>query len=162
MSKTSFGNQFPELSVSHPTISPGLEDLQWWARVSHMEWEEPDHPASLLNNNFRCIAPGVGTHLQRNSDQRSMISSGANPSHQLFGTPCSHTGSTDIHQGEVRHHNSSQDRQHIHGGLHQQNGGGGDCINYAIASNQGSMVMVYGKEYPVTSTALTRSIEFHY
>ena len=88
-----------------------------------------------------------------------MVSSGANPPHQLFGTPGSHTGSTDIRLGEVRHHNSSQDRQHIRGGLHQQNGG--DGINYTIASNQGSMVMVYGKEYPVTSTALTRNIEFH-
>ena len=125
MSKTSSGNQLPELSVSRSTISPGFRRSSVVGTSSiHVEQEEPDHPASLLSNNFRCFAPGVGSHLRRNSDQRSMVSSGANPSHQLFGTPGSHTGSTDIHQGEVRHHNSSQDRQHIRCGLHQQNGGG--------------------------------------
>ena len=90
-----------------------------------------------------------------------MVSSGANPLHQLFGTPGSHTGSTDIHQGKVRHHNSSQDRQHIRGGLHQQNGGGTVSTTLSRLTKDLYMVMVYGKEYPVTSTALSRSIEFH-
>ena len=71
----------------------------------------------------------------------------------------SYISSTDIYQREVSHHNPSQDRQHHCTCLHQQNDG--DCITYTFASNQGSMVMVYGKEYPVTCLALTRSIEFH-
>ena len=124
-----------------------------------MKREEPDHPASLTNNNFGCFSSRVGSHLQWNLYQRSMVPSGANPSHQLFGAPGSHISSTVICQGEVRHHNPSQDRQHHCGCQHQQNGG--DCITYTFASNQGAMVMVHGKEYPVTGSGLTRSIEFH-
>ena len=47
-----------------------------------------------------------GDHLQWSTDQRSMVSSGANSSHQLFGTPGSHTSSADFCQTEIRHHNS--------------------------------------------------------
>ena len=53
VSKTSSGNQFPELSVSRSTISPGFRRSSVVGTSSiHVEQEEPDHPASLLNNNF--------------------------------------------------------------------------------------------------------------
>ena len=160
VSKTSSGIQFPELSIPCSVISPGCRRSSVVDTSSfHVEWEEPDHSASLTNNNFGCFSSRVGSHLQWNPHQRSMVSSGANPSHQLFGAPGSHISSTIICQGEVRHHNPSQDRQHHCGCLHQQNGG--DCITYTFATNQGAMVMVHGKEYPVTGSALTRSIEFH-
>ena len=44
--------------------------------------------------------------------------------------------------------------------MHQQDGG--DNITYTIVSDQGPMVMVHGKKYPITSKSLTRSIGFHF
>ena len=135
-------------------IQPSTQAIEVVGTVPiHMEWKELDHTSSLYDNNLRLITPRLGGHLQWSTDRRSMVSSGANSSHQLFGTPGSLISSADFHQAEIRHHNSPGTRQHYCSRLHQQNGG--DNITYAIASNQGSVVMVHGKKYHATAHHLS-------
>jgi len=124
-----------------------------------MEWQEPDNTASLHDYNFRRFSSGMGSNLQWNSDQRSLVSIRTNTSHQLLGTSGGYTSSSDLCQGKIKHHDHLEDRQHYRSRLYQQDGG--DNITYTIATNQRPLVMVHGKKYPITSTALTRSIEFH-
>ena len=124
-----------------------------------MEWQEPDNTASLHDYNFRRFPSGMGSNLQWYSDQRSLVSIRTNTSHQLLGASGSYTSSSDLCQGKIKHLDHLEDRQHYRSRLYQQDGG--DNITYTIASNQRPLVMVHGKKYPITSTALTRSIEFH-
>ena len=108
-----------------------------------MERQEPDCAASLHDNSFGCFTSRVGSYLQQSMDQRSMVSTGANTSYQLPGASGSHPSRSDLCKGEIRHYNPLEIRQYHCSRLHQQNGG--NSITYAISSNQGSMVMVHGR-----------------
>jgi len=44
-------------------LSPqALEDLQWWEL--HLEWEKPDYPNTINDNNVRCLPNRLGCNLQ--------------------------------------------------------------------------------------------------
>ena len=147
--ETSSGSQLAGLQVPCSAISPGKRGpLVVGTPPIHMERQEPDYAASLHDNNFGYFTSRVGSYLQRSTDQRSMVT-GANTSYQLSGASGSHSSRSDLCKGEVRHYNPLEIRQYHCSRLHQQNGE--NSITYAISSNQGSMVMVHGKEYPVTS-----------
>ena len=103
----------------------------------------------------------VGSVLQWGTDQRSIVSIRTNPPHQLPGTAGSLTSSENFCQREVRDNNinSPENRQDNSCCLHQQDGR--DSITYTVAADKRPVAVVYGKKYSLTSSALTRSIEFH-
>jgi len=122
--KTITGSQFTELPVTCSVICLGSRGPPVMATSSvQLEWEKPNLPTVLNDNNFRCLSPGLGSPLQWSTDQRSVVSSRTSSPHQLLRASCSLTSCEDICKGEIRNYNSPEVRQHHSCRLYQQNGG---------------------------------------
>ena len=160
MSKTSSGSWLTTLPITSSIIHPGKRKPSMvGTSFIQLEWEKPDLPTVHNDYNFRCLTPRVESFLQWGMDQRSMVSPRANPPYQLPGTTGSLTSGENFCQGEVRDNNSPENRQHNSCCIHQQNGG--DSITYTITADERPVAMVCGEKYSITSSALTRSIEFY-
>ena len=112
------------LSVTCFTFSSGNREPSMVGTPSiQMEWQELDHTANPHDHNFRCFPSRMGSSLQWNSDQRSLVSTRTNAPHQLLGASGDHTSSTDFCQGKVKRHDHLEDRQHHCSCLYQQDVG---------------------------------------
>ena len=69
------------------------------------------------DNSIRCLSSGMGSHMQRNVNQGSLVSTGVDPTQQLLGARGSYSGSLNLCKGEVRHLNPVEDRQHNYSSL---------------------------------------------
>ena len=84
---------------------------------------EPNLPSLQDDNRLRCFSSGMSSHLGRNINRVSLVSSGAKPTYQLLGPSGSYTGSSNLCQGEVRHFNPvefSQQSQQSRRGLQEE------------------------------------------
>ena len=106
-----------------------LEDFQWWELHLSMEWEKLDHPGSIHNSNIRHFPTGLGSQLQWQLDQKSMVPNQAITPHQLLRASGSHTGSSDMHKQEVQHFNSPAAGQFYSNRM-------GDSITKFISANK--------------------------
>ena len=162
LSEASPIRQPAKLPDCSPAIHPGTGRSSVVGTPPHLlEWEKPDHPGIINDNNIRCLPTGLGCNLQRCSDQWSMVPSRTIPPHQLPRAVSCHTCSPDIRKGEVRHLNSPAAGQ-FHGcRLYQQKGGGGggDSVTNAVTTYKGPVAVVHEEEHPPSSSAPTRSSE---
>jgi len=65
-----------------------------------LEWKKLNHTVSIHDNYIRCFPSGLGSHLQWQSDQRSVVPFQTIPTHQLSGTSSCYTSSSDLCQGD--------------------------------------------------------------
>lgn len=122
--KTKVVSQPAELSGSGPAVPSGIGGPPVVGAPSlPMEWKKPDHSGSIHDSYIRCFPARLWSHLQWQPNQRSMVSIGTIPPHQLSRAASSHTGSSNILKREIWHLDPLETGQFYSSCLHQQNGG---------------------------------------
>jgi len=124
MSKADPGSKSAELSGRGPAVSPSSGGPSVVGAPSLlMEWEKPYYPGGLYDNNIRCLPTRLGSNLQWQQEQRSMVTNREMSSHQFPGATCNHTSNSNICKREDRYLNPPSIRQLHSSCLYQQKGG---------------------------------------
>ena len=124
-----------------------------------LKWEEPNLPINHPDHNHQCLTPGLGSCLQRQENERIMVTPGTVTSHKLPGTSSSNLGDSDICQGQVRDTGNLEDGQHYSSCVHQQERR--DCIPCSIRTSKEPVAMVHREKHPHSSSKFTRVNELH-
>ena len=106
---------------------------------------------------LRCLPPGMGSNMQWDTNQRSVVQTGKDMAHQLPGVASSFSGSPDIPEGQVRDLCATAVGQHHRSGLHQQPEW--DSVPTTDQSGKVSVAMGLAERYLIDSPTHTRCVQ---
>ena len=85
-----------------------------------MEWQVLTQRQRADNHLLGCLPPGMGSNVQWDADQRSMVRTEEDMAHQLLGNASSLLDSSDVPEGPVGSLSAAAAGQYHCSGLHQQ------------------------------------------
>ena len=120
-----------------------------------VEWERHCSPSPRSDCTVRCLPSRLGSGEQRDKNGRSLVGSGKDPPHQLFGVAGRFICDQNLHQTQGQHPCPTADGQQHCSSLREQNGG--HTFTEPVSPGLPPVAMVPGEKDPAVGRASPRN-----